>query len=144
MVRLTPSVSVLFAIAAVAAGCGSTAPAGPAPGAPELASSKSAEAAFAQLPLTFVERRGRFQANGPGHAIAATPEGVALALQRSSGRGVGLALRFVNANPRATTAGSGRAPGTVNYLRGKDPSRWRTNVPTYYGVVYREPRLQGF
>jgi hypothetical protein len=132
MVRLTMSVLVLFAIAAVAVGYGGAVPARPA------TANAHAEAAFAQLPLTFVKSRGRFEAHGAGHAIYVGPRRVALALQRSSGRGVALALRFVGADRQASVAGSGRAPGTVNYLRGDDPSRWRTNVPTYYGVVYRE------
>ena len=136
MVRLT-TVSVLFAIAVVAAGCGDTAPAGLSTAPPDGARER-AEAAFEQLPLTFVESGGRFQAHGPGHAIYITPREVALALQPSPDEGVSLALRFLGADPRAEAAGSGRAPGTVNYLRGDDPSRWRTDVPTYYGVVYRE------
>lgn len=132
MVRLTSSVLVLFAIAAVAAGCGGTASARAA-----SAPLGDAQAAFAQLPLTFAKSGGRFEAHGAGHAIAAGPRQVALALQRRPGRGVALSLRFTGANRHPVVAGTDRAPGTVNYLRGADPSRWRTNVPTYYGVVYR-------
>jgi hypothetical protein len=29
-------------------------------------------------------------------------------------------------------------PGKVNYFLGNDPKKWRTNLPTYRGVLYRE------
>jgi hypothetical protein len=121
MVRLTSSVLVLFAMALPATARAATAP-----------------DAFAQLPLTFVKSGGGFQAHGPGSAIYVTPRQVALALQRSRGQGVALALRFVRAGRHAQLRGAERAPGTVNYLRGDDPSRWRTNVPTYSGIVVRK------
>ncbi len=29
-------------------------------------------------------------------------------------------------------------PGVVNYLIGNDPQQWKTNLPTYAGVAYRQ------
>ncbi len=34
-------------------------------------------------------------------------------------------------------AGSGRLPGTINYLRGSDPSKWIKSVPVYGRLYYR-------
>lgn len=49
-----------------------------------------------------------------------------------------LHLVFEGANPTPDLAGARRLPGIVNYILGSDPSRWRTNLPTYAGLVYRE------
>ena len=143
MLRLTLPVPVVLAIAFVATGCGAPTQEGRSPDA-SAAARAQAQAAFAQLPLTFVENRGqadrrvRFQVQGPGHAFALTPGQIALTLQRPSGEGVALALRFRGADPGVALSGSRRAPGAVNYLRGNDPARWRTGVPGYEEVVYRD------
>src|SRR6185436_14451229 len=47
-------------------------------------------------------------------------------------------LGFEGANPTPTVQGAERLPGIVNYFLGNDPARWRTNVPTYAGIVYTE------
>jgi hypothetical protein len=140
---------------------------------------KSALAARAKLPITFVENRGqtaqqvRYFAHGPNYAffferdevllaftspsrqaVAAKPSGdiwpipgdrgqiiparAAIAQEEPSTAGLALALRFPGANPRVAIEGVERAPGNVNYFRGKDASRWQTDVPTYGEIVYRE------
>jgi Beta-propeller repeat len=125
MVRLTLSVLVVL----VVAGCGSA--------------DRHADVrpSVAGLPLTFVENRGqtdarvRFHAQGPGHGFYLTREEIALTLQRDSGEGVSLALRFLGADP-ALVSGARRAPGAVNYLRGDGPAV--TGVPHYEEVTYRD------
>lgn len=52
--------------------------------------------------------------------------------------GVALALRFVGASRHARIEGVDRTSGEVNYLRGNDPSAWRTHVPRYGLIAYRE------
>ena len=47
-------------------------------------------------------------------------------------------LRLVGANPNAAVAGEDELPGKVNYFIGNDPKKWRTNVPTYAKVKYRD------
>ena len=49
-----------------------------------------------------------------------------------------LRLRFEGANPAPEVIGADRLPGIVNYFIGNDPAKWRTNLPTYAGIVYRE------
>jgi len=53
-------------------------------------------------------------------------------------RPVTLRMRLVGANPNAEARGVEELPGKSNYFIGNDPSRWRTNVPTYRKVEYRD------
>jgi hypothetical protein len=59
---------------------------------------------------------------------------------RKRGRDAGAALRLklVGANKNARAEGSDQLPGRVNYLRGKDPKQWRSDIPTYARVAYDE------
>jgi hypothetical protein len=45
-----------------------------------------------------------------------------------------LRLRLLGANPAAPLSGLDELPGKVNYLVGKDPTKWRTHVPTFAKV----------
>ena len=47
-------------------------------------------------------------------------------------------LRLVGARPDAEVMGRAELPGKVNYFIGNDPKKWRTNVPTYAKVAYRD------
>jgi hypothetical protein len=49
-----------------------------------------------------------------------------------------LTMRLVGASAARTTIDTVRAPGTVSYLYGSDPTRWRTDVPTFSRVKFRE------
>ncbi len=46
-------------------------------------------------------------------------------------------MKLLNANPLASVAGFDERPGTVNYFIGRDPKKWRTSVPTYANVKYK-------
>jgi Beta-propeller repeat len=109
--------------------------------------------AYGNLPLAFVENRGqtdarvRYYAHGPRYAFYLTPDALVLSFARpaepgatTAGRpvgGVNLALRFLGASPGVIVEGEDRVPGELNYLRGDDPARWRTNLPHYTRVIYR-------
>ena len=140
MARITLSVAAVLVVSLMASACGGTS--GTDVRAPS--GSQKAAAAFAGLPLTFVENRGqvdgrvRFHAQGAGHAIYLTRDEIALTLRKDSGKGVALALRLLGADPRVAPSGDRRAPGTANFLEGDDPPRWHTDVPGYLGVVYRD------
>ena len=43
-------------------------------------------------------------------------------------------MSLAGANPAPRLAGQRSLPGVANYFIGRDPSRWRTNVPTYASV----------
>ncbi len=100
------------------------------------------EAAYGQLPLTFVPNRGQTDASvhysgrAAGLELSFTSQEVVMAL--GGPHDAELALRFVDANPEACIDGQQEAPGKVNYLLGDDPSRWRTGLRSYAAVRYRE------
>jgi hypothetical protein len=47
-------------------------------------------------------------------------------------------MRFVGANPAPRIAGSEQLPGKVNYFIGDDPKQWRSDIPTYARVRYKD------
>ena len=126
------------------------------------------EEAYVRLPLSFEPNQGqtdarvRFVSHGPGYALFLTGDGAVLSLHgggpqrrpRTAGPGlfapgpwaepgparpaVTLSLRLVNANPGAQLEPLDELPGKSNYFLGNDPSQWRTNVPNYARVRYRE------
>jgi hypothetical protein len=75
----------------------------------------------------------RFLSRSADHTVFLTASEAVLA-----GAAGSISLRFINSRPDVEPAGIDAAPGRVNYLIGNDPSAWRTNVPTFRGVRYRE------
>jgi hypothetical protein len=47
-----------------------------------------------------------------------------------------LRVRLLGANTEPAVEGADEQPGKTHYFIGADPSRWRTNVPTYAQVTY--------
>ena len=45
-------------------------------------------------------------------------------------------MHLDGAKPNASIAGQSPLLGKVNYLRGKNPKQWRTDIPTYKQVKY--------
>lgn len=106
----------------------------------------SAHAGYAQIPASFVPNAGQFRsqelryaAQGAGYTFAFSKRGITL----SFARGTVVSLRFVHANPGVQLEARSKLPGKVNYLIGRDPSNWRTGLPTYRELVYRNlwPRI---
>src|SRR2546421_1186526 len=58
--------------------------------------------------------------------------------KRRAASQLALALRFIGRNPLSVPEGAVRTPGSVNYLRGADPAKWRTRLARYRDVVYRD------
>jgi hypothetical protein len=120
------------------------------PAAPPAA---AASASFAKLPLYFEPNHGqtdaavRFRARGPGYNLFLTPTEAVLSLAPGSSRPksedastpppAAVRLRFLGANPAPTVVGQDALPGKVNYLRGNEPARWQTDIPTFAKVQYR-------
>jgi len=46
--------------------------------------------------------------------------------------------RLADARPQAKAIGQKKLPGIVNYFIGNDPKKWRTRIPTYGGVTYKD------
>jgi hypothetical protein len=47
-------------------------------------------------------------------------------------------MQFLGANSRPQAAPDGPLPGKSNYFIGNDPSKWRSDVPNYSRVIYRD------
>jgi YD repeat-containing protein len=105
----------------------------------------------ADQPLRFEANLGqtdaavKYLARGRDHALFLTPQDARLALRsRSSRAETGEAARaivrmsFVGANESPEIIGRTKLPGVSNYLIGNDPSKWRTGVPHYADVTYRD------
>ncbi len=96
--------------------------------------------------------RVMFLARGKGYTVFLTSAEAVLALAAPTARDVpatGTAARgrrsgdvvrfhFVGASAHARVIGLDRAASAANYLIGRDPRRWRTGVPTYGRVAYRD------
>lgn len=93
-------------------------------------------AAQAGLPPAFIPNAG--QAPEPVRFLVQTPEvraaffrdGVALQTGGTSAR-----VRFSAA---AEPSGEGQLPGRVHFFTGDDPRGWRTNLPAYARLIYRD------
>lgn len=47
-------------------------------------------------------------------------------------------MKLEGANPSPAIEGQEKLPGIVNYFIGNDPAKWRTKIPTYAKVQYKE------
>src|SRR5439155_502127 len=56
---------------------------------------------------------------------------------QARGTPVVVRMSLVGAALKPLLSGREELPGKANYLIGKDPAKWRTNVPTYAKVHYR-------
>jgi hypothetical protein len=117
--------------------------------------------AYGKLPLSFevnqgqTDRRVKFLSRGHGYTLFLTPTEAVLALSKSHGQAepkdpikarvferekiitTALRIKLVGGNPHARLAGMEELPGRSNYFIGNDPKKWRTNVPSYAKVRYR-------
>lgn len=109
--------------------------------------------AYTRSPLSFEANQGqtdaevKFLARGRGYTLYLTATEAVLALRASSHRDKDsaaaatevavLRLQFLGANPAPTVFGQERRQAQVNYFRGNDSKRWRTHVPLYARVRYK-------
>lgn len=121
----------------------------------------AAQSAYGHLPLSFEANQGqtdpqvKFLSRGQGYNLFLTSTEAVLALtsldramvkgsevedSRSSkeARQAVLRMGLVGANPSPTTSGLDALPGKANYFIGNDPQHWRTDVPTYVKVQYKD------
>jgi hypothetical protein len=111
------------------------------------------------LPLAFEPSQGRasqpgsFLAQGPGYAVRLTSSGATLSVSgagatgrrpKTRARGSAQAggaprevqIRMTGPRAQGRMSAEGQLPGTVNYILGSDPAKWRTAIPTYSTVRY--------
>jgi hypothetical protein len=141
-----PSSRLVTSIVAVAVAIGSSSYSSRAAG-PHAPDSRAAQILrdYANLPGAFVENRGqtdprvRYYAQGPRHAFYLTRDELILSfMDEAAARRLALALRFPGSNPRRTLEAEQRVTGEVNYFHGNDPAGWRTGIPRYAQIAYRE------
>ena len=119
--------------------------------------------AYGKLPLSFEVNQGqtddqvKYLARGPGYTVFLTPTEAVLSLgteapglrtepptatgqteRLGSSRRAVVRMKFVGANPHPTIKGRDGLPGKSNYFIGNDPEKWRTNIPTYARVQYKD------
>src|SRR5258706_537610 len=102
---------------------------------------------YGKLPLQFEANRGQthedvhFLARGAGYSLYLTAGEAVLVLAnpdaKAQKRSFALRMSLVGAAREPVVTGLDELPGKANYFIGKDRSKWRTNVPTYAKVQYR-------
>jgi hypothetical protein len=107
---------------------------------------------YGQIPLSFEPNQGQtdpqvqFLSRGSGYALFLTPTAAVLSLNKSATdtrdpaaaqAGDVLRMQLVGGNTAARGTGLDQQAGTSNYLRGNDPSRWRTGIANYGKVAYQ-------
>src|SRR5437867_7130494 len=90
------------------------------------------------LPLHFEPNQGqtesqvRFLARGSGYSLLLADSEAVLRL-----RGMGdVRMNLVGNRPSRQVTGENKLDGRVNYFIGKDPKKWRTDIPTFARVRY--------
>jgi hypothetical protein len=123
-------------------------------GFPADAANTGASESYGKLPLHFEENRGqahddvRYVSRGSGYVLYLTTAGEAVFVLPRAQEGRGsrnqsgepaavLRMAIVDGNPAPAASALESLPGKVNYFIGKDPAKWRTNVPTHARVRYR-------
>ena len=120
--------------------------------------------AYVKLPLRFEANQGqtdqpvKYISRGPGYSLFLTSGEAVLALSRhvrlegkqpnllsrrdrstptSSTEQAAISMRFLGSDSAAEVKGEQELPCRVNYFKGNDPAKWRTDVPTYSRVKYK-------
>ena len=127
------------------------------PGASCPADQERLQIAYRKLPLHFEVNQGqaegtvKFLAQGRGYSLSLTPSEAVLNLHKplsESPRQAGTSavippptavvrMQLVGSSPAPEIAGEQPLPGKSHYLIGRDPGKWRTNIPHYARVRYR-------
>jgi hypothetical protein len=108
-------------------------------GAEARRAGRSPDVTAIRAPLGFEPNRGQaaaeveFLARGRSYVLALTRGDAVLAVGGATVR-----MRAVGANPAPAVAPQAPLPGRVSYLIGRDATRWRTGIPTYARVLYRD------
>ena len=116
---------------------------------------------YGQIPLHFEANQGqtdaevRFLSRGDGYTLFLTPTEAVLSLRKAtkveqettpSVAGVEdpgtqtstVQMKLIGANPTPKITGLEELPGRTNHFVGSDPTKWRTDVPLYSKVQYKD------
>lgn len=103
------------------------------------------------LPPSFIENVGQFEEKvrfylrdgeqsvrvGRGEVILSAPASRPGNGRFGDGGGAMVHIHFVESDPAVVVEGLDPLPGVANFYHGNDPSRWRTDVPTFAAVAQR-------
>lgn len=112
---------------------------------------------YGKIPLSFERNDGqtnahvKFLSRGSGYTLFLTPTEAVLALRKTDSatrmkrvvvnpkeiEGEVLRINLVGADPRPHIEGTDPLTARSNYFVSNDPKKWRTHVPTYARVKYR-------
>lgn len=125
--------------------------------APDQTAKKKANEDFGKLPLSFEANQGqtdshvKFLARGGNYTLFLTPVDAVLKLyeprakkslqkrdEPKTSKFTVLRMSLVGANPAPRMEGVNQLAGISNYFIGNDSSKWRTNVPHYSKVQYKD------
>ncbi|MBN2197333.1 MAG: SBBP repeat-containing protein [Polyangiaceae bacterium] len=113
-----------------------------AQGIPSKRPTVSAPAAFARVPLYFVENRSvypeevKYYIEGADKTLYFTDQGITIRLNGKDRAWV-VKLDFVGASPDARPEGLERQQATFSYFKGPEKD-WKTALPSFAKVIYRE------
>lgn len=131
--------------------------------APRRIGPKSVITAYGKLPMSFEANEGqtdgrvKFLSHGSGYSLFLTSTGAVFSLRRPTRRPSNHApatrisrpevvepppavmrMKLVGARVPTEVRGIDPLPGKSNYFMGSDPKKWRTDIPSYSRVLYRE------
>ena len=134
--------SAITAVQTVGPEGGATAYGAPAPRAKQLAGGRARVCGHAarirEEPGPDRCARALLRARQPLRVLRDARRADALADEGQAGRATGAGAALRRPQPPAAPAGAKRAPGKVNYLRGKNSSKWQTQLARYQDIVYRD------
>jgi uncharacterized repeat protein (TIGR01451 family) len=128
---------------------------------PDPADRARIDSDYGKVPLQFEANRGqqpaqvKFLSRGKDYTVFLTPDGATLSLRKLKSQpridkpgplvtehvleaAADLRLKLEGGNPAVKLTALEPLPGAVNYIIGKDPAKWRTNVATYGKVRYEQ------
>lgn len=114
------------------------------PPRPAPAADAKTKHAYAELPVAFERNQGQtdprvsFVARGYDSTVFLTPSEAVMSFRGSAGRPAAVRMSVVGANPAAAPLGTVKLAGVANDLRGNDPTRWLTGIPTFGQVTYEK------
>ena len=98
---------------------------------------------YANLPLSFEQNTGqfdsslRFVARGASYSLGLGDGQMSLWLQGAGNDPGDIIVTHLLGTRRVEAVPEDELPGKVNYLRGREPGAWKTNIDTYRRVRYR-------
>jgi hypothetical protein len=89
-------------------------------------------------PVHGLESQAKFVARRSGYTVQLDRQGARLDVAASGGKSRQVRMDFAGANPSPGISGESKLPGIVSYFPASDTRTWRTAIPTYGRVAYKD------